>query len=398
MTAAISDLIMQVGNRGTKTTIEAPGKGTSATSITLNNPAGWVTDTAIIFSLYIEDPTTKAEVEGSYTVWKGVVNGDQVEQLELKFGTNQAYPAGAIAIMHISAPWANSLVDAMLVSHNQDGTVKNDAVSTTAIVNKAVTPAKMSDDANVETRMAETMANSVASGLVWSAAAGLNGSMTAGVAYVLGKRLVVPAVTSYTFTASKDTYIYVDDTGTMQYTPVNNGATAPATPSNYVTVAKVITNGTSITSTTAMPGKPYTSDKLDLMTRIRLAKASISTNFSTTSSQASPTAVPGLSVTFTLDEPATVRACVTASSIYNNTADSYNVVFISNGGMSTANAFCSGAYSLQKVNQEMGLTLEGEIDLPAGIHTLNFGMGRNIGTMTLTASPRPAIFVVDRVG
>lgn len=262
MTASITDKFMKVGDRGTKTTIESPGKGASDTSITLNNPAGWPTDTAIVFSLYTVDSDTGIETDGSYTIWKGVVVGDQVQQLELLFGANQVYPAGSTAIMHISAPWVSSFIDGLLAAHNQDGSLKDDAVTQNVITDGSVSPAKMSADANVETRMAESLANFVASGLVWSTVSGLSASMTAGVAYVTGKRLAVPAITSYTFTASKDTYVYVDSTGAIQYNSVANNAAQPATPSTSVLVAKVITGAGAITSIVAMPGKPVTSDKV----------------------------------------------------------------------------------------------------------------------------------------
>lgn len=128
MTAAITDLMMKVAHRGTRTSILTPGKQPVDTSITLSNPAGWPTDTAIIFSMFIEDPSTGTEELGSYTMWKGVVNGSNVQNLQLVYGTDQVYPTGAIAIMHISTDWANSLVQGFLVSHNQDGSLKTAAV------------------------------------------------------------------------------------------------------------------------------------------------------------------------------------------------------------------------------------------------------------------------------
>lgn len=128
MTAAITDLAMKVAHRGTKTSLVTPGKALADTSIVLSNPAGWPTDTAITFSMYIEDPSTHQEQTGTYTIWKGVVNGSIVQNLVLLYGTDQVYPTGSIAIMHISADWANSLVQAFLASHNQDGTLKTSAV------------------------------------------------------------------------------------------------------------------------------------------------------------------------------------------------------------------------------------------------------------------------------
>lgn len=101
---------------------------------------------------------------------------------------------------------------------------------------------------NPETRESEIYGNFVASGNVWSIVSGLNGTMTAGVAYVNGKRLITSAIASYAFTASKDTYVYIDSSGNPQYSPQTNGAALPATPANNMLIAKVVTNGSAITS------------------------------------------------------------------------------------------------------------------------------------------------------
>ncbi len=121
----------------------------------------------------------------------------------------------------------------------------------------------MTTAANPETRMNETLAPFVASGLVWSILSGLNGAMTAGVAYVDGKRLTVAAITSRTFTASRDTYIYISNTGAVQYVEVTNGAAQPATPASTVLVAKGVTSASALTSFTALPGKPVTAIQVD---------------------------------------------------------------------------------------------------------------------------------------
>ena len=110
-------------------------------------------------------------------------------------------------------------------------------------------PASASDvSSNPETRESETTGDLVASGLIWSATTGLGATMTSGVAYVSGKRLVVPAVASNTFTASRDTYVYVDNTGSIQYNPQTNGAVQPATPTNNQLIAKIITNASVVTN------------------------------------------------------------------------------------------------------------------------------------------------------
>lgn len=55
---------------------------------------------------------------------------------------------------------------------------------------------------------------------------------------------------SHVFTASRDTYVFIDDERVLQFVVVGNGAGAPATPANTTRVQVVVTNGTSITSVT----------------------------------------------------------------------------------------------------------------------------------------------------
>ncbi len=140
--------------------------------------------------------------------------------------------------------------------HNQlaaaiNGNLDDDnisSVSGTKIVH-GTTPVEAFDaNTNPETRTAESLSNFVASGIVWSAVSGLNGTMTSGVVYILGKRLVISSVSNRTYTASKDTYVDIGSTGTLTYSEVANGAASPALAANSVRVAKVVTSGSAITS------------------------------------------------------------------------------------------------------------------------------------------------------
>lgn len=107
----------------------------------------------------------------------------------------------------------------------------------------------MTVDSNPETRLKETMGDFVASGCVWSISSGLVGTMTAGVVYIGGKRIVVSAIASQTFVASKDTYVSVDNTGTVSIaSAVANGAASPALPANSVWLAVVVSGASAITS------------------------------------------------------------------------------------------------------------------------------------------------------
>lgn len=97
----------------------------------------------------------------------------------------------------------------------------------------------------------EAMFDFVSSGCIWTGDAYAStraGSMTSGVVYINGIRLVISAVTAHTFTASKDTYIYLDYTGAISYSEVSNNVASPALPSNSILIGIVITGASTIAS------------------------------------------------------------------------------------------------------------------------------------------------------
>lgn len=89
--------------------------------------------------------------------------------------------------------------------------------------------------------------NGVISGLTIATSADLNSTITSGLAYVNNVRIDFTD-TAKLFTASKDTYVDLDDTGTLIYTEVANGDPAPVLTSPNQRIAKVVTDATSITS------------------------------------------------------------------------------------------------------------------------------------------------------
>ena len=92
----------------------------------------------------------------------------------------------------------------------------------------------------------------VASGCMWSTLSGLQGTMSSGILYAGTSsamyRVSLNGVGSYTFTASKDTYIDIDYNGNLYYQVVSNGATSPSITANAIRVAKVVTGASAITS------------------------------------------------------------------------------------------------------------------------------------------------------
>jgi hypothetical protein len=167
--------------------------------------------------------------------------------------SDQNYPAGSTTRVYIPVSVAthNDMVQALLDnSISQDGSLKAGAVDNTAVLaDSIVTNDKMAVAVKPVTLMDETTFDFVASGCVWSGDAygsTRNASMTAGVVYINGVRLTVSSVTARAFTASRDTYIDVDNTGTLVYTEVTNNNASPALAPNSIRIGIIVTGASNI--------------------------------------------------------------------------------------------------------------------------------------------------------
>lgn len=111
----------------------------------------------------------------------------------------------------------------------------------------------MTNSGNLELFRQHSNISFIATGLVWSALTGLNAGMTLGKYYSNnGNLLSITAISSRTFTASKDTYVSIAQNGAIAYSEVANNAAMPSLPSNSNWLAKVVTSGAAVTSVTDM--------------------------------------------------------------------------------------------------------------------------------------------------
>lgn len=124
MAASINDNFLKVGVAGTLTSLSAPGHSIAGTTITVGSTTNWPTDTAVIFGIRQVDSGGEL-VPGTYTEWRGVVSGSTLTSMVLMYGSDQIYPAGSTTQVFIplSAARENRMIDALLVSHDQDGTM-----------------------------------------------------------------------------------------------------------------------------------------------------------------------------------------------------------------------------------------------------------------------------------
>lgn len=122
----------------------------------------------------------------------------------------------------------------------------------------------LSVPSDIVTRFDEQLADNIVQGTgVVASVSGLQGSITDITYYINGYRYTKTGIANKTYTASKDTYVFIDTNGNITYTEVANNASAPATPANNILIAKVVTNGTAITSVAPMKRGSVTANEID---------------------------------------------------------------------------------------------------------------------------------------
>lgn len=250
-------------------------------------------DTPVFFVTYKKttDPVTGLVSITNLVSWKALVNpgANTLTNLTVQPG----YVDGGNAVGDFiecipTSAWENSLIDGIFVGHNPDGSFK-----------KSQLQADLGNDGRLVDTLDELTGDFVFTGGIWSLTSGLNGAMTALAAYINGYKNTLAAIAARAFTINKDTYIDIlKDPSThafsVVYTEVANGAAAPALAANSIRLAKVITNGSTITSVVQFgldanggnriyPNAPVTGKNVDLLTfeKIRL-KLSGSTGLNST--------------------------------------------------------------------------------------------------------------------
>lgn len=129
--------ISATGSEPVKTALTVQ-KTVGATSITVNSIEGWHTGTGsddeVPFVIYAVKPTGEI-VAGSQSSWMGVVSrsSSTINNLRLTGGQDQIYPVGSKVVATSTAAWANELAEALLVSHNSDGSLKTQDVPNNSI-------------------------------------------------------------------------------------------------------------------------------------------------------------------------------------------------------------------------------------------------------------------------
>lgn len=256
---ATSDKFKKTG-ASTVTTLSAPGKALSATSLTVGSTTNYPTDTGIVIAIRVVD-SAGALVAGTYSEWSATVSSATSLAIEAVpvYGTDQVYAAGSTTQVFIplSSYAHNTLVDGLLSAGlTQAGGMG--AISPTSVVSAGVGTftGDVSDRGTTLTQArVDSQFDYVVSGGVWTAdsvGVNLNASMTALVCYINGQRGAISAVTARAFTLNLDTYIDVLNSAgvfTVVYTTATTNAASPALAANSMRIG-IIQAAATITATT----------------------------------------------------------------------------------------------------------------------------------------------------
>ena len=283
-------------------------------------------------------------------------------------------------------------------------------IATPAITgNMTVTGTNQDQGTNLQTIRSETTSDYVASGAVWGIGSGLIGAMNAGVVYIGGKRVPVTLITSKTFSTSFDTYVSVDNTGTVTYTAVANSAASPTLPANSVWLAIVVTGASAITSINqGQIGAvaPVVSGRMLMVSDTNgqliypsanqkiLSYAQITAALNT----ASTTTIQIAGLTSTVIIPTgnrriKITICLT---VYNNTAGNGTNLSIWDGTVGSGTQLNATFYTSASANGQNAVTLIAIASPTASSKTYNVGYSANATTANINAAvAQPAFISVE---
>ena len=140
--ASVSDKITKVkdGSNPNVARVVTPRPANSDT-LSVDSLTGWTEDTAVHFMTYRVDSTGKV-VPGSQRDWKGMANKATGQIISLQIQNNaidDGNLVGDIVQAGPTAGWAQDLAEAMLESHNSDGSLKRGAVGAENIAKDSIT-------------------------------------------------------------------------------------------------------------------------------------------------------------------------------------------------------------------------------------------------------------------
>lgn len=156
MVASITDKFNKTGDGSGVYPITATvttGRSVGASTLACDDLSGWAKDTAVHFTTYRlnSDGTVNSSTQ---TDWKGVVSGNTITNLTFQAGAaDTGNLSGDKVEMSPNVGWANDLMDGLLASHNQNGTLKDGSVTSAKLASNAVTNSNIADNSINSTKI-----------------------------------------------------------------------------------------------------------------------------------------------------------------------------------------------------------------------------------------------------
>jgi hypothetical protein len=122
------------------TTTTAGSVSSGAATVPLNSIGSFSNGDIVALTIEPASPSAKQ-------VFTGMVSGTNIVNVKWTEGTNQAHAAGVTVIDYVSATHQALQTKGNLISHNQDGTIKDNTITTAKLANNSVTPSKLSTGA-----------------------------------------------------------------------------------------------------------------------------------------------------------------------------------------------------------------------------------------------------------
>lgn len=146
MSATITDYFNKASNMSggypAVATVTA-ARSTGGSTLSCDDLSSWATDTPVHFS------TFKVNTDGTIdtatqTDWKGIVNGNTITDMtRLAGAADSGNASGDRVELNPTIGWLDDLITGILVSHKQNGALKDNAVTESSIATGAVTSSKV---------------------------------------------------------------------------------------------------------------------------------------------------------------------------------------------------------------------------------------------------------------
>lgn len=146
--ASINDKITDVRNAARPNSARvSSGRSAGGTILACDNLTGWPTTSKIHLVTYQIDSNSNP-VNGTQLDAYGIVSGNNIGSFTVVDGTDNGNSVGDVVEMLPTAAWGQDLADALMASHDRDGTLKDGAVDSAAVLaSNVVTSAKILADA-----------------------------------------------------------------------------------------------------------------------------------------------------------------------------------------------------------------------------------------------------------